>query len=377
MLTTRAGLGARFTKKMSRMAEPSWDVDSATLKAGKVSVAGINKESVRSSVQVIDALRGTNRSTLARFIATGNVMTTSAGPSPSICVDPCWVRVAPFRVSPTEVPAMCLGRDAVGAGSVAVVVGMADDVGAGTAAGVPQPTATTSTRGRICLIRDRRAPGCALDERGSRGQRKPVRRPRPRSWEKAAGSFGGLGGGLRGQLFRPLLDLEERVHRSGAAADQADARFAADPLRAKLVGVFDVIRVTSLHLREIHELARVRRVLPADDDDRVDLLGELARGVLPLHGDRADGVEDLGLLRALGNVRDQVLERPRWLGRLRDDARLLHARELLPLFLRLDDRGRGREAEEPDDLGMLGRPEDDHLVALVRELLGRARRRDE
>src|SRR5947209_1900110 len=38
MLATRAGLGARFTKKMSRMAEPSSDVDSATLKPGKLSV---------------------------------------------------------------------------------------------------------------------------------------------------------------------------------------------------------------------------------------------------------------------------------------------------------------------------------------------------
>src|SRR5438067_13461475 len=75
----------------------------------------------------------------------------------------------------------------------------------------------------------------------------------------------------------PLLHFEERVHRGGAAADEADAGLAADPLRAELVRAFDVIRVAALHLREVHELACVRRVLSADDDDRVHLLGELAR----------------------------------------------------------------------------------------------------
>jgi hypothetical protein len=59
---------------------------------------------------------------------------------------------------------MCLGPDAVGVGCVAVAepVGMAGDVGAGAAAGLPQPTATTSNSGRTLLIRDRRASGGAL-----------------------------------------------------------------------------------------------------------------------------------------------------------------------------------------------------------------------
>src|SRR5438270_76618 len=96
---------------------------------------------------------------------------------------------------------------------------------------------------------------------------------------------------------------------------------------------------------------------------------ELAGRVLALHGDRADSVEDLGLLRDLGDMRDEVLERPGWLRRLRDDAGLLHAGELLPLFLRFDDGGLGREAEEADDFRVLGRAEDDHAVALVGELL--------
>src|SRR5438132_1727124 len=127
---------------------------------------------------------------------------------------------------------------------------------------------------------------------------------------------------LGGELLRPLLDFEKCVHRSRATTDQADAGFAADPLGLQLVGVFDVVRVAPLHLGQVHELAGVRRVLPADDDDRVHLLGELARGVLPLDGDRANGVEDLGLLRDLRNVRDEVLERPGRLRRLRDHARL-------------------------------------------------------
>src|ERR1700694_1591184 len=93
------------------------------------------------------------------------------------------------------------------------------------------------------------------------------------------------GASLGRELLCPLLHFEKRVHRSRAAADQTDAGFAADPLRLKLVGVFDVIRGAPLHLRKVHELAGIRGVLPADDDDRVHLLGELARGVLPLHGD--------------------------------------------------------------------------------------------
>src|SRR5438552_12830261 len=142
---------------------------------------------------------------------------------------------------------------------------------------------------------------------------------------------------LGGDRLRPLLHFDERVHRRRAAADETHTRLPGEPLGSELVGMLDVIRVAALHLREVHELPRVRGVLAADDDDRPHLLGELGGRVLTLHGDRAHGVEDLRLLGDLRDVRDEVLERPRRLRRLRDDARLLHPRELLPLVLRFDD----------------------------------------
>src|SRR2546428_363338 len=136
---------------------------------------------------------------------------------------------------------------------------------------------------------------------------------------------------LGGELLSALLHFEKRVHRGRADADEADAVLTPQPLRLELVRVLDVVRVAALHLGEVDELARVRRILPAHDDDRVDQLRELARGMLALHSHRADGVEDLRLLRDLRDMRDEVLERPRWLRGLRDHAGLLHPRELLPL----------------------------------------------
>src|SRR2546425_2392759 len=175
---------------------------------------------------------------------------------------------------------------------------------------------------------------------------------------------------LGGELLSALLHFEKRVHRGRAATDKADAVLTPQPLRLELVRVLDVVRVATLHLGKVDELARVRRILPAHDDDRVDQLRELARGMLALHSHRADGVEDLRLLRDLRDVRDEVLERPRRLRGLRDHAGFLHPRELLPLVLGLDDDGIWREAAETHDLGVLERAEDDHGVALVGELFG-------
>src|SRR5919201_4808169 len=71
----------------------------------------------------------------------------------------------------------------------------------------------------------------------------------------------------RSESFDPLLHFDERVHRCRAAADESDALLSADPRRLDLVGRLDVVRVSALHASEIDELASVRRVLTADDDD--------------------------------------------------------------------------------------------------------------
>src|SRR5438132_195771 len=102
-----------------------------------------------------------------------------------------------------------------------------------------------------------------------------------------------------------------RVPRAVAPTHQAYVARPSDPPRPRPGRDFAAIRVPSLHLREVHQLARVRRVLAAHDDDRVHLLGELARSVLALNRYGADRVEDLRFLRDLRNMRDELLERPR------------------------------------------------------------------
>src|SRR5688500_4619829 len=72
----------------------------------------------------------------------------------------------------------------------------------------------------------------------------------------------------RGTLGRErlgaLLHFDERLHRRRAPADEADALLACEPLRHELGRMLDVVRVAALHAREVHELTRVRGVLPSD-----------------------------------------------------------------------------------------------------------------
>ena len=106
-----------------------------------------------------------------------------------------------------------------------------------------------------------------------------------------------------------------------------------------------------------------------DDDHQVDLAGRLEGVLLAPDRDRADGVDDLELVGARDHERGQLLELPGRLGGLRDEGHPLLARDgRLPLLLVVDDdRVRG-EAEHPDDLGVLGRAEQDDGVALLDQL---------
>src|SRR5919201_2318870 len=149
-----------------------------------------------------------------------------------------------------------------------------------------------------------------------------------------ASSSSGRGRGCDG-LNAPL-PREGRLQRRGCPADEPDRVATADPGRVELGLVLDVVRGATVHSNEVYQLARVRGVLPTDDDDGIDDFGELRRGVLPLHRHRADGIEDLQLLRDVGEMRDEILECPRRLRRLRHHARALHPRELVPLVFGLD-----------------------------------------
>ena len=100
----------------------------------------------------------------------------------------------------------------------------------------------------------------------------------------------------------------------------------------------------------------VRAGPPADDDHQVDLAGRLERVLLAPDRDRADGVDDLELVGARDHERGELLELPGRLGRLADERHPLRARDgRLPLLFLVDDDRVGREPEQADDLGVLGR----------------------
>ena len=77
----------------------------------------------------------------------------------------------------------------------------------------------------------------------------------------------------------------------------------------------------------------------------------------------------LSSTRAADHQRREPLELPRRLGRLADEREALAARHGgVPLLLLVDDDRVRREAEQADDLGVVGRAEEDDGVALVDEL---------
>ena len=117
------------------------------------------------------------------------------------------------------------------------------------------------------------------------------------------------------------------------------------------------------------QLLGVRARPAADDDHQVDLAGRLEGVLLAADRDRADGVDDLELVGARDHERGELLELPGRLGRLGDERHPLAPRDgRLPLLFLVDDDRVRREAEQPDDLGVLGRAEQDDRVAVLDEL---------
>ena len=57
------------------------------------------------------------------------------------------------------------------------------------------------------------------------------------------------------------------------------------------------------------------------------------------------------------------------LGALADERHALGARDALPVLLLVDDDRVGREPEQPDHLGVVGRAQEHDRVALIDELL--------
>ena len=143
---------------------------------------------------------------------------------------------------------------------------------------------------------------------------------------------------------------------------------------AKTAGSVEVADALDLDGRRPGDLAQAGQLLrvgagpAADDDHQVHVAGQLHRVFLAPDRDRADGVDDLELVGARDHERRQPLELPGRLGGLADERHPLPARDgRLPLLLLVHDDGVGGEAEQPDDLGVLGRPEQDDRVALLDE----------
>ena len=97
-------------------------------------------------------------------------------------------------------------------------------------------------------------------------------------------------------------------------------------------------------------------------------VGEVHRVLLAPDRDRADGVDDLELVARLtmnaasfSNFQGGCVL---WL----ISAMRLRARDAVPVLFLVDDDRVGREAEQADDLGMVGRAEQHDRVALVDEL---------
>ncbi len=92
---------------------------------------------------------------------------------------------------------------------------------------------------------------------------------------------------------------------------------------------------------------------PPTTTTRSTSLGEVGGVLLASDGDRADGVDDLELVGARGEVAGQLLELPGRLRRLRQQRHALAAWDLVPvLFLVHEDGVRG-EAEQAHDLGVV------------------------
>src|SRR3954469_11133140 len=194
---------------------------------------------------------------------------------------------------------------------------------------------------------------------GGTGQREPRELGRPRS--DVVGP---------GELQDPLGDVTQILDRRRRTAGHPDdtCSFEGQAVR-EVARVLDLDRGCSGDPAEPRQLLGVRARASADDHHEVDVTCRSERVLLPADRDRTDRVHDLELVRAAGHQGRELLELPRWLRALADQRHPLPTRDLRrPLLLFVDDDRVGRETEQPHDLWMLRRPEEDDRVTLVDEL---------
>ena len=116
------------------------------------------------------------------------------------------------------------------------------------------------------------------------------------------------------------------------------------------------------------QLLRVRARAAADDDHQVDVPGGLDVSSWRRIVTGQTVLTIFSSWLAADHERGELLELPRRLGRLADQGHPLLARDHgLPLVLFVDDDRVRREAEHPDDLGVVRRAEQDDRVALLDE----------
>ena len=137
----------------------------------------------------------------------------------------------------------------------------------------------------------------------------------------------------------------------------------------QVAGALDLDRRRAGDLAQPGQLLGVRAGAAADDDHQVDLARPVHRVLLAPDRDRADGVDDLQLVARAGHERGELLELPRRLRALARSAPSAScAGSPLPVLFLVDHDRVGREAEQADDLGVLGRAEEHDRVALLDEL---------
>ena len=213
----------------------------------------------------------------------------------------------------------------------------------------------------------------APDEIGATGEGSDVVRPAgvaARSRAASARSWAlALVSGVPGEGQDPLGHVAQVLDRRGCpAGDTDDLGIREDRGIVEVADALDLDGRRPGDLAQAGQFLRVGARAAADDDHEVHVTGEFHGVFLPSDRDRTDRVDDLELVGAPDHERRQALEFPGRLGGLADQRHPLASRDgRLPLLFLVDHDGIGREAEQADDLGMLGRAEQDDRVALFHE----------
>jgi hypothetical protein len=173
-----------------------------------------------------------------------------------------------------------------------------------------------------------------------------------------------------GDLQDPLGHELEVLDRRGRAAGDPDGGRVAEHRRVEEIpSVLDLQDRRPDNLAQAGQLPRVGAAPAANDHHEVDLPGRLHGVLLASNGYRADCVHDLELVGQVDHAGGKPLELPGRLRGLGDEGHPLPAGDAVPVGLLVDHDRVRRETQQPDDLGVVRRPQEHDRVAVLDELL--------